>query len=346
MADDKYLNEQTSKVNSMYDKLKSAQRSQAAAQRDETVRNLRKQLVQQLPQFHTQRAQADVAQVNNMNKLKEYMAGAGAFNSGDNLSRASNVLTQRTNTVNQINGDENAYKIAIQDAINEANKQYASGVSSSGLQYDAQKAQALMDLNNRLRSEEYQRSRDTIGDQRYTQQFDYQKTQDQRNYDFNREQYANAINQFLMQQQYQKQRDAVGDSRWQTEFDYNRSNADRQYNFNKEQADREYALQQQQLAAARANSANKTPSVSQQDAAAKANAQQLTGQIQTYLDSWASGKASNQNGRATRSDMLNYLKANSGILTQQGVDVNSLTDWVKKNYSWDTDSDGNWYNAE
>lgn len=81
-------------------------------------------------------------------------------------------------------------------------------------------------------------------------------------------------------------------------------------------------------------SSTSTPSVSQQNLDAKQNAQQIAGQVQTYLDQWASGKASDKSGRADQTDMINYLKANSGALTSQGVDVNSLIQWVNNNYSW------------
>jgi hypothetical protein len=78
-----------------------------------------------------------------------------------------------------------------------------------------------------------------------------------------------------------------------------------------------------------------TPSVSQQKADNMAAAQQLSGDVMTYLDQWASGQAEDRNGqRADQSDMISYLKANAGTLTAQGVDVNALIKWVTENYTW------------
>jgi hypothetical protein len=82
------------------------------------------------------------------------------------------------------------------------------------------------------------------------------------------------------------------------------------------------------------SSGSGTPSVSQQNADAKTNAQALSGSVQTYLDQWASGTAEGKTGRADQNDMLNYLKSNSGVLTSQGVDVNALIKWVTDNYTW------------
>jgi hypothetical protein len=78
-----------------------------------------------------------------------------------------------------------------------------------------------------------------------------------------------------------------------------------------------------------------TPSVAQQTADKEATAQQLSGDVMTYLDDWASGQAEDKAGqRADQSDMLNYLKSNSGTLTAQGVDVIALIKWVTENYTW------------
>lgn len=225
-----YMNEQTSKISSMYDSLKSSQISQANAQRQQAQEQLRRQLAEKLPQYQTQRAQADVGQQQNFNKLKEYMASAGAFNSGDNLSRAGNILVQRQNAVNQINGDQNAYEVGVNNSLADADRQYASAVNSINSQFDAQKAQALMNLQNQLRQENYQQGRDTVADNRYNQQFQYQQSRDnvtdtRYNDQFDYQKIQDALQQYNQNRQfvYQQGRDNVADTRWNTEFDYTKS---------------------------------------------------------------------------------------------------------------------------
>jgi ribosomal protein L29 len=265
-----YLDEQTNRINEMYNNLKKQKLGELTSQRDQSTTDLRRTLSEQLPQYQTARAQADVGQAQNLNRLKEYMASTGAFNSGDNFTRASNVLTARANAVNQINGNENAFTLGINNRIADANNQFNTNVNSVNAGLDAERIKAIEDLRERLRQEQLQR----------------------------------------------------------------------------EAEDRQYQRQLALAAKSRSSgSSSSKPSVSEQNAAAKANAQAITGNVMTYLDQWASGQASDQSGRADRSSMLNYIKANSGILTQQGVDTNSLTNWVKNNYTWDRDSSGSWYNT-
>lgn len=249
-----YVNSQTANINNMYDKLKAAQQAQVAAQRDKQIEGLRRQLADQLPQYQTQRAQADVGQEQNMNRLREYMAGQGAFNSGDNLSRASNIMTNRANAVNQINGNENAYTISNQNAMNDAESAYNAAVNQYNAQYDAQKAQALMDLASKMRDEDmqskrdaqaqsnwqnqfdYTKTRDTSNDAFRDKQFDYNKNIDDRNYNFDREKYATAINEWLAQNDLQNR-----------QFDYQKYADDRNYNFDREKFNNSNNQWQQQF---------------------------------------------------------------------------------------------------
>lgn len=149
-----YVDEQTQRINDLYANLKKQQTDQAATQNNQAIEALRKQLAEQLPQYQTARAQADVGQVQNMNKLKEYMANSGAFNSGDNLSRASNILTQRANTVNQINGNENQFTTGINTKIADSNNQYNNTVSSINSSLDAQRAKDIASLMEQIRQQD------------------------------------------------------------------------------------------------------------------------------------------------------------------------------------------------
>lgn len=278
-----YIDEQSKRIEDMYANLKKQKLGELANQNTQAVTDLRRQLSEQLPQYQTARAQADVGQVQDFNKLKEYMASNGAFNSGDNFSRASNILAQRTNKVNQINGNENAFTLGMNNKIADTNNQYNSNVNSVNSELDFQKLKAIEDLREKLRQEELQKQ------------------------------------QIAEQRAYEAQ-----------------------------QAEKAY---QRQLSLAKrsgggGSSSSKQPSVSQQNLDAQNRIKQISGNVMTYLDQWASGKASDQNGRATRSDMLDYLKSNAGILTQQGLDMDSMSNWVKNNYKWDKDEYGSWYKVE
>lgn len=149
-----YIDDQSKRINDMYANLKKQKLGELANQNTQVTTDLRRQLADQLPQYQTARAQADVGQVQDFNKLKEYMASNGAFSSGDNLSRASNILTQRTNKVNQINGNENAFTIGMNNKIADANNAYNSNVNAVSSQLDFEKLKQIEDLRERLRQEQ------------------------------------------------------------------------------------------------------------------------------------------------------------------------------------------------
>lgn len=218
-----YVDEQTQRINDLYANLKKQQTDQAAAQNNQAIEALRKQLAEQLPQYQTARAQADVGQVQNMNKLKEYMANSGAFNSGDNLSRASNILTQRANTVNQINGNENQFTTGINTKIADSNNQYNNTVSSINSSLDAQRAKDIASLMEQIRQQD-------LAAQEAEKQRQFQAQQ--------------ALEAYQRQQEQIKQQQA-----------YEATQAEKAYQ-------RQVALQQQQAAAAAKASASRASSSS------------------------------------------------------------------------------------
>jgi hypothetical protein len=149
-----YVDEQTQRINDLYNTLKKQQTDQATTQNNQAITTLRQQLAEQLPQYQTARAQADVGQVQDFNKLKEYMASNGSFSSGDNLSRAGNILTLRANKVNQINGNENQFTTGINTKIADSNNQYQNTVNNISSTLDAQKAKDLASLMEQIRQQE------------------------------------------------------------------------------------------------------------------------------------------------------------------------------------------------
>lgn len=165
-----YLDEQIQKIKDLNDGVKKQRLGELVNQKDQAVTDLRRQLSDQLPAYQTARAQADVMETQNLNKLKEYMANNGAFSSGDNLSRGSNVLTQKTNTINQVNGNENAFTSGITNKIADANTAYNNNVNSVTQSIDNETASSIEALRDKVRQEEIQKQQQELAYQRQLEQ--------------------------------------------------------------------------------------------------------------------------------------------------------------------------------
>ncbi|MGM7719442.1 hypothetical protein [Metabacillus sp. Hm71] len=148
------------KINQMYDKQSQAYKDQA------------KDLA---PQYQQKRNQADVVNMQNVQKLREIMAANGLSGSGENVTAQVGLNAQRQNSLNDIN-------IAEQAARNEINRK--------ALELEAQRIQALMENQRYLDQQDYQIDRDQVEDARYRQQFEYQQQQDNRNFNWQKQQYA------------------------------------------------------------------------------------------------------------------------------------------------------------
>jgi hypothetical protein len=121
-----YIKSMTDRINSLYD----AQRNNVGLYYETG----KKQAAQQ---YAGLRNQASVTDQQNLNKLKEAMAQQGLFNSGDNI-------TSQTGINNQYANDLSGYNTQEQNYYDNVNNQ----IAQQKAQYDAQQAQAMMDMYN------------------------------------------------------------------------------------------------------------------------------------------------------------------------------------------------------
>jgi len=155
-------------------------------------------------------------QVNPYGTTAESLAQNGLANSGVAESTKTNLYNtyqkNRTNTLNTAKNILAEYDAQIAQAKQNGNIQLAQ----SALELYNQKIDNLYNTYQLLQNQkqfDYQKERDQILDNRWQQEFDYNKWSDDRNYN------------------YQVDRDQVSDSQWQQQFDYNQSIDDRNYNY-------------------------------------------------------------------------------------------------------------------
>lgn len=122
-----FVKNMTDSINSMYD-----------TQKNNVGLYYQTGIDQAKQQYAGLRNQASVADQQNLNKLKEAMAQQGLFNSGDNITGQTAVNNQYANDLSGYNSQEQNY-------YNDVNNQ----IAQKKAEYDAQKAQAMMDLGYR-----------------------------------------------------------------------------------------------------------------------------------------------------------------------------------------------------
>lgn len=118
------MDEQTKKLQELYNQQQAQQLAAAQAERDKNLGSLDQQLNSGLPSFVTQRNQADYNYATDAQKSKEMMASIGAYSSGDNVNMQGRLFTNRQNNFNQINGDENKFRTDITTQKNTVNSNY------------------------------------------------------------------------------------------------------------------------------------------------------------------------------------------------------------------------------
>lgn len=199
----------TAMINQIYDQQRNAQLNQLRSSRDKAVGELNQQRTNLAPAYQQKRNQADVVNQQNVQRLRELMAANGLTQSGENVSANVALSSQRLNSLNQLNlQQQQAYndidrRISnLNDPANEqalmaaleaerskallgqmnANRQF--GLQEAGLtgQYNGGLTLAaqgqLFNQNMTQNQFNYQQQRDQVGDQRYEQQFEYQKARD------------------------------------------------------------------------------------------------------------------------------------------------------------------------
>lgn len=166
----------TNNVNKMYDQQKQAQLNQIRAERDKAIGGINQQKAQVKPQFQQARNQADVVNQQNVQRLRELMAANGLSATGENVSAQVSLNNERQNSLNTLNSQEsqqlNEYNQRIADLKNPQQEQALIAA------IEADRARALLDQQTRAEELAYQRSRDSVADDRYNREFNYNRGRD------------------------------------------------------------------------------------------------------------------------------------------------------------------------
>lgn len=141
-----YLDESRSEVNKLYDLQKESRLQQLKAQRDAAIGKINTQKQGTSQDFYNQRNQADVVNAQNVARLREIMAANGISASGENLTFQAGANSDRQNSLNALNQQEQSqmsmYDNQISDINNPAEEQ--SIIS----QIESERSKALLDAQN------------------------------------------------------------------------------------------------------------------------------------------------------------------------------------------------------
>lgn len=170
------LQSATGNVNKMYDQQKQSQLSQIRAERDKAIGGINQLKSQVKPQFQQARNQADVVNQQNVQRLRELMAANGLSATGENVSAQVSLNNERQNSLNALNTQEsqqlNEYNQRIADLKNPQQEQ------SMIAALEAERARALLEQQTRAEDMAYQRSRDSVADDRYLKEWNYKQGRD------------------------------------------------------------------------------------------------------------------------------------------------------------------------
>lgn len=203
------FNNQSKYLNDMYNQQKESQLGQLRASRDKAIGEINQQKANVAPQYQTMRNQTDATNLQNVQRLREVMANAGLTSSGENVTANVAMNNQRVNSLNQLNLQEqqavNDYDRRIADLNNPAEENALIAA------IEAERSRAMYDAYNLSQETGYNRYRDGVEDQRYNDQFSYQKERDART-DAEWESEQKYQRQWNKDQfDYQKYRDAISD---------------------------------------------------------------------------------------------------------------------------------------
>jgi hypothetical protein len=139
----KYYSQTQGDITSLYDKQKTQQLAALKAQQDTATTNTKQD-------YYNKRNQADVVNAQNVQKLRELMAAQGIAASGDNLTLNAKANSDRLNSLNALNTQEQA---ALNDINNPSKAQAIQN------QIETARAQALLNAKQNA----YQRAWNEYG---------------------------------------------------------------------------------------------------------------------------------------------------------------------------------------
>ena len=223
---DKLNNAQNELYNKAYEQQKNIVNMQTQQNIDEINRNkekLNEETTKQNKALYTDYTK----QVNPYGATAESLAANGLGNSGVAESTKTNLY--------------NTYQRNRTDTLNTAKSllaDYNAQITQARQNGDIQLAQASLDLYNQQidnlyntyqlvqnqKQFDYQKERDTVSDNQWQQEFNYNKNIDDRNYNYQ-------LNRDKVEDSQWQQSFDTSNSQWQQEFDYNKAIDDRNYNY-------------------------------------------------------------------------------------------------------------------
>ena len=156
----------------------------------------------------------------------ENLAGQGLANSGYAETTMSRLYNTYQNNITSTLNNARDLKADVDFQINQARQNGDITLAQNALELYKQKMQLLSeeyDLRNNREQFLYQKSQDALAQSNWQQEFDYQKTQNDRNYDYQLSRDKVADDQWLKNYNYQKSRDKVSDKQWNKTFNYQKS---------------------------------------------------------------------------------------------------------------------------
>lgn len=173
--------------------------------------------------------------VNNYGVQAEQRARMGLGNSGYAESSRTKLYNDYQKNVTDTVNSANQLKADFDFKMAQARQSGNLAQAQSDLALLTQKMQLLTqeyDLRNNREQYLYQKERNAVADNQWNQQFDYNKSINDRNFNYQQSRDTVSDNQWQQNFDYQKQRANVADNQWQSSFDYQKqrdSVADQQY---------------------------------------------------------------------------------------------------------------------
>lgn len=142
----KYLKSSTADVNSIYDKQKSSQLAELKAQRTAAINKINVQKKTTAQDYYDKRNQADVTNAQNVQKLREIMAANGVSTSGENLTLNAQANSDRLNSLNSLNQQEQSQMNDYANQIADWNSPTKDQAITNDI--ETARAKALLDAKN------------------------------------------------------------------------------------------------------------------------------------------------------------------------------------------------------
>lgn len=112
---------QAKNLNAVYDQQRKSQLALLSQQRTKAVSGFNQQKKDLVPQYQAQRNQTDVANAQNVSRLRELMAANGINASGENVTASAGLSSARQASFNDINNNQYQANAAIDKQIANVN---------------------------------------------------------------------------------------------------------------------------------------------------------------------------------------------------------------------------------